>query len=81
MKSILVFTILLTLTSCAGMPPQRHEVRISNLQALLDLEKKQGNTSKPRQQRYLECVVKLSREGIKQSLIGMLCDKTYGRIE
>jgi hypothetical protein len=45
MKSILVFTILLTLTSCAGMPPQRHEVRISNLQALLDLEKKQGNSS------------------------------------
>ena len=31
-----------------------------------------------RDEKYLNCVVKLNREGLKQSLIKILCDSSYG---
>lgn len=80
MRTLFILTLLLNLGACSTMlPASRHEVKISNLQELRDLNKKQAKAV-TRQEKYFRCVVSLSREGIKQSLIGELCDKTHGSI-
>lgn len=71
---ISIFGLMILLSSCAGLPPKKHEVLLTTK----NLNKRERPIT--RSEKYLKCVVKLSREGIKQSLIGTLCDKSYGSI-
>lgn len=69
----IILGLLIVLTGCGQLPAQR--VRVVNM------PEKGASAPVTRSDKYKNCIVELSREGIRQSLIGMLCDKTYGRID
>jgi len=70
MKSLSVILTCLVFVSCA-LPVQHHKVLVEKQQSALPLT---------RSEKYKECIIELSREGIKQSLIKELCDGTYGSL-
>lgn len=70
-KKVLTIIGLLTLVSCSNIPPQR--VRVTNFPKSPALS--------TRADRYLSCVTRLSREGIRQGLLKQLCDASYGSID
>ena len=71
---IILALIALFSTSCAKMPPSRHVVKIDT---------RGYKASKPlsRSDKYLQCVIKLNRDGVKQDLIKILCDSSYGKLD
>lgn len=76
MKTIKLILFISLLPSCALLN-KPHPVRLDadSIRAI-----KEQHKPTTRKEQYYECVLDLNREGFRQSLIGDLCDKTFGSI-
>lgn len=66
-RNFIVLGFLLSMVSCAT------KRQLAAPKPMVDIPS-------PRYSRYFECVVRLNREGIQQSLIKTLCDSTHGML-
>ena len=74
MKKVILIILGLGLVSCA-IPDYKKTTTYEKLNT--------NKVVKPltRSGKYLQCVIRLNNEGLKQSLIKTLCDSTYGGLE
>ena len=64
---LIAFIVLFITAGCSQFDANTEDVELSRF--------------KTRSNKYLYCVIRLSREGVKQSLIKTFCDSSLGSIE
>ena len=75
MKTVKLLILAGLLSSCSMLSrPRPVSLDRASIEALKD------KPTTNRFDRYFNCIKELNREGLKQSLIGELCDKTFGSI-
>ena len=79
MKNTVIISSLLILVSCGSIPRPKHEIQLDDgtIGAIKSLKQSEPKT---RSDKYFNCVKELNREGIKQSLIKVLCDSSFGEL-
>jgi hypothetical protein len=78
----LTITALTVITSCSSLNSRKVEFKLekSTLEGLQSSITKES-VVESRSSKYIKCLSKLNREGIKQGLLKSLCDSAYGSID